>query len=102
MKGPKTYDEYVDLVHQAVYEVDEMRAAMEFDPEDMERWSKVLDHLDGVLRQLYDDMISEKYEFPTGRDLPYMQFLNRWGPSFPFQQLLGVINQTHKNGLSRG
>jgi hypothetical protein len=50
MKGPKTYDEYVDLAHQAVYEVDEMRAGLDYDPENAERWSAMLDHLDGVLR----------------------------------------------------
>lgn len=101
MKGPKTYDEYVDLVHQAVYEVDEMRAGIDYDPENAERWSTMLDHLDGVLRKLYDDMISDKYEFPTGKDLPYMQFLNRWGKEIPFKQLLVVVNKAHKDGLSR-
>jgi hypothetical protein len=101
MKGPKTYDEYVDLVHQGVYEVDEMRAGLDYDPENAERWSTMLDHLDGVLRKLYDDMISDKYEFPTDKDLPYMQFVNRWGREIPFKQLLLVINQAHKNGLSR-
>ena len=29
MKNPKTLDEYIDLVHQAVYEVDELRAIVE-------------------------------------------------------------------------
>ncbi|MEW5771763.1 MAG: hypothetical protein AB1831_15570 [Pseudomonadota bacterium] len=102
MKGPKTYDEYMDLVHQAVYEVDEMRAGIEYDPENAERWSTMLDHLDGVLRKLYQDMVDNVYEFPTGRDLQYMQFVNRWGREIPFKQLLAVINETHKNGLSRG
>ncbi len=101
MKGPKTYDEYVDLVHQGVYEVDEMRASIDYDPENAERWSAILDQLDGVLRKLYDDMISDRYEFPTGKDLSFMQFLNRWGREIPFKQLLLVINEAHKNGLSR-
>ena len=101
MKGPKTYDEYIDLVHQAVYEVDEMRAGIEYDPENAERWSNILDHLDGVLRKLFDDMVNDKYQFPTGVDLPYMAFLNRWGKEVPFKPLLVVINQAHKDGLSR-
>ena len=33
MKNPKTLDEYIDLVHQAVYEVDELRAIVEDDEE---------------------------------------------------------------------
>lgn len=101
MKGPKTYDEYVDLVHNAVYEVDEMRAAIDYDPENAERWSAMLDNLDVVLRKLYDEMVADTYTFPTGNDLPYMQFVNRWGREIPFKQLLGVINETHKNGLAR-
>ncbi len=102
MKRPKTYDEYVDLVHQAVYEVDEMRAGIEYDPENMERWSPLLDHLDGVLRKMYTEMVDDTYDFPTGQDLAYMQAINRWGPSFPFKQLLVIVNDTHKNGLDRG
>lgn len=102
MKPPKTYDEYVDLVHNAVYEIDEMRAGIEYDPENAERWSAILDHLDGVLRKLYDEMVSDTYLFPTGRDLAYMAFVNRWGREIPFKQLLLVINDTHKNGLARG
>jgi hypothetical protein len=34
--------------------------------------------------------------------LQYMQFVNRWGREIPFKQLLVVINEAHKNGLSRG
>jgi hypothetical protein len=102
MKKPKTYDEYVDLVHQSVYEVDEMRSVIEYDPENMERWSGLLDHLDVILRKLYDEMVADTYTFPTGKDLGYMQVLNRHGPSLPFKQLLLVINDTHKNGLDRG
>ncbi len=62
----------------------------------------VLDMLDGVLRKLYDDMISDRYNFPTGKDFSYMQHLNRWGKDVPFKQMLVVINDTHKNGLARG
>ncbi len=101
MKKPTTYDEYVDLVHQAVYEVDEMRASIEYEPEYMERWSGLLDLLDGVLRRMYDEMVADTYQFPTGKDLAYMQVLNRYGPDFPFKQLLIRINDTHKNGLDR-
>lgn len=102
MKRPTTYDEYVDLVHQAVYEVDEMRAGVEYDPENMERWAGLLNHLDGILRPMYDEMVADTYQFPTGKDLGYMHVLNRWGPDFPFKQLLLVVNETHKNGLDRG
>lgn len=100
MKTPTTYDEYVDLVHQAVYEVDEMRASIEYDPEDMERWTGLLDHLDDVLRQMYAEMVEDSYRFPTNLDLPFMPVIKRFGADFPLKQLLLVINQTHKNGLS--
>ncbi len=101
MKKPTTYEEYVDLVHQAVYEVDEMRASIEYEPEYMERWSGLLDLLDRVLRKMYDEMVADTYQFPTGRDLPYMQAINRYGADFPFKHLLLRINETHKNGLDR-
>ena len=56
MHQPKTMDELIDLVHQAVYEVDELRACVEDEPEEMERYLPFIDQLDVQLRKLFDDM----------------------------------------------
>lgn len=102
MKRPKTADEYVDLVHQAVYEIDEFRTCLDYEPERAEMVGPFLDQLDSMVRQVYDDMVSGRYEWGYGEDLPYMALLVKYGRLIPFQHLLMVINATHKEGLEVG
>jgi len=99
MKAPKTLDEYIDLVHQAVYEVDELRACIEDDMEEMEASLAFIDPLDHQLRALFDSMVSKTYSFPSETDLPFMSILQMYGPVIPFKRLLEVINTTHRHGL---
>ena len=100
MKNPKTVDEYIDLVHQAVYEVDELRAIVEDDEERKTMILPWVDAMDKELRQMFDDMTSGRYQFdPNGPDLPFMAIVKRFGPSVPFKSLLNVINHTHRFGL---
>lgn len=102
MKRPKTADEYVDLVHQAVYEIDEFRTGLDYEPENAEMFGPFIEHLDGMVRKVYDDMISGKYEWGFGEDLPFMPLVVKYGRFIPFQRLLMTINETHKNGLDVG
>ena len=100
MKRPKTADEYVDLMHQAVYEVDELRSVMEEDSEDFAPFRPYIDRLDHDLRQMYDDMLTGTYRFdPNGPELPFMEIVRRLGQRLPFGTLLKVIDQTHRFGL---
>jgi hypothetical protein len=100
MKSPKTMDEYIDLVHQAVYEIDELRSCIEDDEEEMGVFEPFVEQLDNQLRALYDEMISGKYQFPGDADLPFMGIVQRYGPAIPFRKLLEVINSTHRKGLA--
>ena len=99
MFQPKTLDEYIDLVHQAIYEVDELRACIEDDPEEMERYVPFLDQLDAQLREFYAEMTGGSYTFPVNSDLPFMAIVTKWGRDIPFRQLLQIINTTHRNGF---
>lgn len=100
MKSPKTVDEYIDLVHQAVYEVDELRSIMGEDEEDFAPFRPYIDQLDADVRRLYDDMLGGRYQFdPNGPDLPFMDAVRKLGRKLPFSALLSLINQTHCHGL---
>lgn len=100
MKRPKTTDEYVDLMHQAVYEVDEIRSIMEEDSDEFAPFKPYINELDNQLRQMYDDMVSGKYKFdPNGPELPFMHIVRKLGSRLPFGLLLKVIDQTHREGL---
>ena len=101
MHNPTTWDEYLDLVHQAVYEIDEMRACIDEDAgdEDAELYAQFIDPLDVYLRKLFDDMTSGRYQFPSNTDLPFITVVQRFGRAIPFRQLLETINRTHRKGL---
>lgn len=102
MKDPKTWDEYLDLVHQAVYEVDELKACTDddaWDMEDGEIYAQFIDPLDAQLRKLFDDMTSGCYEFQQDTDLPFMVLVQRFGRAIPFRALLETINRTHRKGV---
>jgi hypothetical protein len=100
MKQPKTVDEYIDLVHQAVYEVDELSSIIGDDAEAYEPILPMVAALDQQLRQMYDDMISGRYEFdPNGPDLPFMALADKMGKHMTFKPLLSIINHTHRHGL---
>ena len=52
MKQPKTVDEYIDLVHQAVYEVDELMSIFGDDAEAYEGVIPLVAQLDAELRKI--------------------------------------------------
>ena len=99
VQKPRDYDEFLDLLHQAVYEIDELRACIEDDPEEMERYMPFIDQLDVQLRKLFDDMTAGRYTCPAQTDLDFMALVQKWGRDIPFKPLLLAINQAHRNGF---
>lgn len=99
MKRPKTVDEYLDLAHQAVYEIDEFRSSLDYEPENAELYGPFIEQLDAMLRAFYADLTGGSYQWGFGEDLPFMPLVARYGRFIPFQRLLMTLNETHKNGL---
>lgn len=99
MKRARTVDEYVRLVKDALYEAEDMRAAIEYDEEGMGSGVKVIEELEGNLKELYQSMLDSSYCWNTG-DLKYMDLIRDLDEGVvPFKSLLIRINDTHKNGL---
>lgn len=100
MKRPKSADEYVDLMHQAVYEVDELRSIMDEDSDEFAPFRPYIELLDRQLRQMYDEMLNGTYRFdPNGPELAFMEVVRKLGQRLPFGNLLKVIDATHRQGL---
>lgn len=99
MKKAKNINELIDLVHEAVYEVDELRACLEHDDEEASTYTPYLDSLDSMLRELHESMVSGKYEGAgQGGDLAYMSLFKKHERDIPFRELLRTINATHREG----
>jgi hypothetical protein len=94
-------DEYIDLVHEAIYEVDELRLAIEESSldDEWERYRDLLEPLDIELRKLYEELTSGRYRFRPGEDLPFLPIIERLGREVPVKPLLEAINATHRRGL---
>lgn len=99
MKKAKNLDQLIDLVHEAVYEVDELRACLEHDDDEASTYTPYLDTLDKMLRELHESMASGKYGgVGQGEDLAYMSLFKKHERDIPFRELLRTINATHREG----
>jgi hypothetical protein len=100
MKRPKTADEYVELVKQAIFEVEELRLATEYDAESMGGVLAFLDELEAQVRRIFQSMVEGTYEF-ADEDLPFMKLIEGQDERLlPFKYMLRMINQTHRQGLA--
>ena len=100
-KGPSNLEEYLELIDQALFEVDDTRAAMEYEMEGMEHALKFIDELERNLRQLRAALSAGEHVF-GGADLPYMAIIAKQTlQTVPFKRLLEDINQVHRHGLAQ-
>lgn len=96
---PKSAEAYVDLVNQAIIEVEELKASYEFDMEDAGAHFAYLNPLLEQLQTLRQQMADGSYYFDSS-DLPFMEIANRYKSLIPFSSLLAMINHTHRHGLA--
>jgi hypothetical protein len=95
----KTPEEYVELVNQAIFEIEELRMAAEYDMDDLGTSMAFVDDLEKRVRALKASMEDGTYAFGN-RDLPFMEIVNKHDTdALPFRYLLRVINETHRKGL---
>ena len=66
MKRARSVEEYVLLIKDALYEVDDMRAAIEYDEEGMGSGSSIIEELESTLKELYESMQAGNYCWRTG------------------------------------
>jgi hypothetical protein len=99
---PRTPEEYVELVDQALLEVEHMRMSSEYDMESLGSDSRCLDALYSELQKLRASMADGDYRFGRA-DLPFMRLMKRCGAGeIPCRDLLYTINLTHREGLDAG
>ena len=96
---PRTAEEYVELVRQAIFEVEDVIEAMGFDIDEIDNRTGYLEVLLKELRALRASMADGSYRFDR-HDLPMMRIVkNLTEKDLPCVRLLYLINQTHHEGL---
>ncbi len=104
MMRPRTLEAFQELVRQALFEIDELRAAVEYELEEegMPAELDLLDPIRAELQSLLGRLESGGYAF-GGEPLAYMGLIQRLDtPSLPIRPLLVRINDTHCHGLETG
>ena len=97
---PTTPEEYVDLVDQILFELEELRIAAEYDMESLGAAMGFVDALEKDLKQLRASMADGSYRFGK-EDFPFMRLVEAQDDlDLPFKQLFRVVNKTHKEGLA--
>lgn len=98
LRRARSVDEYVEWVKQALFEVEDLRACLEYELEDLNRFPAFLDPLQEGIKAVYQSMQEGTYSF--GReDLPFMDLAANYSDEIPFHTLLKQINETHRRGL---
>ncbi len=99
MRRARTVEEYVAWLKDALYEIEDMRASIEYDEEGMAASKPYIEEIESSLKGVFALMESGEYCWNTG-DLGYVSVIRDLDESvLPFRQLLIRINDTHKKGL---
>jgi hypothetical protein len=89
---------YMDMARQALFEVDDVRASLEFDMEGMggmEGMTDMIGQLETELRTLLKNLENGSHDFGSG-DLPFMAMVRKQSIQvLPFKRLLEDINRVH-------
>jgi hypothetical protein len=94
-----TTEEYVELVDQVIFDLEELIASTAYDVDEIDNSPAYLDVLLKEVRELRKSMADGSYVFGRG-DLPFMRLVKRSNEkTLPFIRLFYRINQTHKQGL---
>ena len=95
----RTAEEYIDLVKQVIFELEDLQAASAYDIDELAGENTLVEMLLQEMRELYSTM--QKGDYLFGRqDLPFMRLLRNASESeLPFLKLFYKINRTHTQGL---
>ena len=97
---PATPKAYYDLVKQALFEVQDLRYAMEYEMDGMEPAIAFVGQLEHDLQTMAKQMETGDYKFGH-EDLALMKIVkSNHVHALPFRSLLQDINHVHKNGLA--
>ncbi len=99
---PTTPEQYVELVKQAIFELEDIVEAMGFDIEEVDGTPMYIETLLRELRSMRASMTDGSYQFGRN-DLPMMRIVSQHTEQeLPCIRLLYLINQTHREGLDVG
>jgi len=104
MYKPKNVDDYVELINQALFEVDDLILCAEDEGESDAEFSTMMPDLRAIeagLKALHAEILGGRYVIGRGEDLPFMPVVQKVRKRLPIVTLIDAINAAHKKGLAR-
>ena len=99
MERAKTVEQYVGFVDEILYELYELRLAMEYDMDSMGGAMNFLEVLESQVKELRNSMADGTYVFGD-ENLPFMDLVKNVDDRLlPFKHLFLMVNATHIEGL---
>lgn len=99
---PETVDEFLDIVDQVVFEIDDiMMCAEDEDGEDyrLSGMMHIYEVLATEVKVLHEDVTRGRHNFADGADLTFMPLAEKARSFIPFIDLLDILNRAHKAGF---
>jgi len=104
MYKPKNVDDYVELINQALFEVDDLILCAEDEGESEAEFSTMMPDLrviEAGLKALHAEILGGNYVIGRGEDLPFMPVVQKVRKRLPIVMLIDAINSAHKKGFAR-
>lgn len=104
MYKPKNVDDYVELVNQALFEIEDLILCAEDEGEDDNEFSMMkpdLRVIEAGLKALHAEILGGDYVIGRGEDLPFMPVVQKVRKRLPIVTLIDAINSAHKKGFAR-
>ena len=103
MKAPETLDEYLDLVDETIFEIEDMLACAadegEDDGRELSGMLAIYDQIGKELKVLHAQILKDGHIAVSETDLSFMPLVRKWKGRIPFHQLLTVLNDVRKTGF---
>jgi hypothetical protein len=103
MYDPKTVDDYIELIDQTLFEIDEVIRCAEDEGEGDLEFTQTLPkyrELQQQLMALRNAIRAGEHRFADGHDLPFMPLVRQAQGRIPFTVLLHALNVAHKKGVT--
>jgi hypothetical protein len=104
MYKPKSVDDYVELINQALFEIEDLILCAEDEGEDDNEFTLMTPDLRLIeegLKALQAELLGGDYVIGRGEDLPFMPVVQKIRKRLPIVVLIDAINNTHKKGFGR-
>jgi hypothetical protein len=104
MYKPKNVDDYVELVNQALFEIEDLIMCADDEGDGDTEFSTMMPDLrviEAGLKALHAEILGGDYVIGRGEDLPFMPVVQKVRKRLPIVTLIDAINSAHKKGFAR-